>query len=273
MKRVAEKKAVLFAEERHYKLVEFIHAHTKATVHELINQFGVSSATIRNDLRTLEQRGLISRTHGGAMIRTRSGYEEALQQRKVHNRIEKQLIARLALEKINDGDTIVIDTGTTMLELAKLLSEKRDLIIITNDIEIAGLLCNMEQHTLIVIGGTVRKRFRCTAGSLSQGMLSDMVVDKAFMAANNFDVKRGASTPDIDTAETKKAMIRIAAKRFLLCAHEKFGTQSFARFAETKDFDVIITDAVLPDEKQAIEQNGVEVIIPSGVQTADRTDG
>ncbi len=158
------------------------------------------------------------------MMRRSSRYEEALQQRKVHNLSEKQKIARVALEQIQNGDTIILDTGTTILELAKLLSEKSDLIIITNDIEIVSLLCAIEQNTLIFIGGTTRKRLLCAAGTLSQGMLSGMVVDKAFMAANNFDIHRGAATPDLYTEGTKKAVIRVAAKRYLLCAHEKFGT-------------------------------------------------
>jgi DeoR family transcriptional regulator, fructose operon transcriptional repressor len=252
----------VFAEERQAQLVEHLQRHKKATVHDLKEVFNVSGATIRNDLRALERRGLLVRTHGGAMVATKTRYEEALHERRSQNSQQKQMIARVALSVIEDGDTIILDAGTTVLELARLVHARRDLTIITNDIEIARLLAESESGTLILIGGVVRKPFRCAVGSLSSSMLSGLLVDKAFMAANTFDIQKGASTPDLDQAQTKKAMIAVASKTFLLCDHEKFGTQSFAQFAATADFDVIVTDRIDNRERRQLEQLGIECLTP-----------
>jgi DeoR family fructose operon transcriptional repressor len=262
MKIPEHKEKSMFAEERQFKLIEFLQKHKKATVKQLMVEFQVSSATIRNDLRMLDRRGLITRTHGGAMERVKNRFEEDLNLRRMHEVSEKQRIAQEALSLIADGDTIILDSGTTIWELARLVRSKKNLTIITNDIDIADLLCEEEQNTLIFIGGTVRKKFRCTAGPLSIGLLSGVLVDKAFIGANNFDIERGASTPDIDQATTKKNMINIASKRFLLCVHSKFGTQSFARFAGVEDFDLIVTDKIDYTEKNHLEHLGTSVLIP-----------
>lgn len=251
---------VRFAEERHSELVSYVQRHKKATVHELRELFGVSSATIRNDLSFLEKRGLLLRTHGGAMIKTQTRFEENMQERLVHHQREKEAIAAAAVALIEDGDTIILDTGTTVMELARRLGEKRNITVITNDIEIARTVCEYEDATLLLVGGVVRKRFRCAVGSLSQRLLSGLLVDKAFIAANNFDLEKGASTPDIDQSETKKAMIAVASKVILLCDRSKFGTQSFAQFAAPQDFDVIVTDAFESKELRLLDELGVECI-------------
>ena len=259
----SDRSGTVFAEERQAQVVEYVHKHKKATVHDLTALCEVSSATIRNDLRVLERRGLLMRTHGGAMVATKTRYEEALHERHTHNLEQKQGIANAALSLIEDGDTIILDTGTTVLELARLLHQKRNLTVVTNDIEIARVLLSAnEDGTLILIGGVVRKQFRCVTGSLSSAMLCGLLVDKAFMATNNFDLEKGASTPDLDQADIKKMMISVASKRYLLCDHEKFGTQSFARFATASEFDVIVSDRFEPKELRLLEQLGVEALSP-----------
>lgn len=251
-----------FAEERQLELVEFIRQHKKATVHELTYAFDVSSATIRNDLRALEDQGLLTRTHGGAMVNRKSRYEEDLQNRRIHNQHEKELIAKVAIELIDDGDTIILDAGTTILELARLLEPKKELTVITNDMDIARLLCDQEEINLVLVGGTVRNRFHCTVGPLAERTLNGLLVDKAFIGANNFDLYKGPSTPVLDQAETKKVMMSIASKSILLCDHSKFGTRSFVPLSRTEDFDIIVTDSVDPEERAYLDQIGVDVLLP-----------
>ena len=251
---------VRFAEERHSEVVSYVQRHKKATVHELRELFGVSSATIRNDLSFLEKCGLLLRTHGGAMIKTQTRFEENMQERLVHHQREKEAIAAAAEDLVDDGDTIILDTGTTVMELAKRLGAKRNITVITNDIEIARTICEYEEATLILVGGVVRKRFRCAVGSLSQRLLSGLLVDKAFIAANNFDLAKGASTPDIDQSETKKAMIAIASKVILLCDRSKFGTQSFAQFAAPQDFDIVVCDSFESKERRMLDVIGIECV-------------
>jgi DeoR family fructose operon transcriptional repressor len=253
----------LFVEERKLKILEFIEEHRKATVVELCQQFKVSSATIRNDLRDLETANLLIRTHGGAMVKTKTGLEPDMSLRKVQNLDEKRRIAEAALRLVEDGDTIILDTGTTTYELARLLGQKRDLTVVTNDLPIALLLEDFESVRVVVVGGMIRRKFHCTVASSFSGMnaLSDLSVDKAFMAANGFSLEKGASTPDINHSETKKLMISIAAKVILLFDSSKMRRNSFAIFAPLDRIDAIITDSIHEDERRQLEESGIELIL------------
>jgi DeoR family transcriptional regulator, fructose operon transcriptional repressor len=253
----------LFVEERKMKILEFIEEHRKATVVELCQQFKVSSATIRNDLRDLETAGLLIRTHGGAMVKTKTGLEPDMSLRKVQNLDEKRRIAEAALHLVEDGDTIILDTGTTTYELARLLGEKRNLTVVTNDLPIALLLEDFESVRVVLVGGMVRKKFHCTVASSFSGMnaLSDLAVDKAFMAANGFSLEKGASTPDMNHSETKKLMISIAARVILLFDSSKMGHNSFAIFAPLDRIDAVVTDFLQEDERRQMEESGIEVMV------------
>jgi DeoR family fructose operon transcriptional repressor len=253
----------LFVEERKLKILEFIEEHRKATVVELCQQFKVSSATIRNDLRDLETAGLLIRTHGGAMVKTKTGLEPDMSVRKVQNLEEKKRIAEAALHLVEDGDTIILDTGTTTYELARLLAQKRDITVVTNDLPIALLLEDYESVRVVVIGGMIRRKFHCTVASSFSGMnaLSDLTVDKAFMAVNGFSLEKGASTPDLNHSETKKFMISIAARVVLLFDSTKMGRNSFAIFAPPEKIDAIVTDFLQDEERRVLEESGIEAIL------------
>lgn len=255
--------AALFVEERKLKILEYIEEHRKATVAELCDVFHVSSATIRNDLRDLEGAGLLIRTHGGAMVKTKTGLESDMNQRKVQHLAEKRAIAETALRLVEDGDTIILDTGTTTLELARILGQRSDVTVVTNDLAIALALEDIETVKTVFMGGIVRRKFHCTVvgGLSSRDVFSGLTVDKAFMALNSFSIDKGASTPDITHAETKKLMMSIAAKVILLFDSSKMGRNSFALFAPTDRIDAIVTDSMRPEERARLEENGVEVLV------------
>ncbi|MEW5814780.1 MAG: DeoR/GlpR family DNA-binding transcription regulator [Spirochaetota bacterium] len=252
---------VMFVEERKLKILEYLKDRKKATVNELCAAFNVSGATIRNDLRELENSNLLVRAHGGAMVKSKTAYELDAKQREVQNLLQKKRIANAAIQRIEDGDTIILDTGTTTLELARLLNTKRNLTVITNDIEIASVLEDFDQINIILIGGILRKRFHCTIGMAGHEMLAGLAVDKAFMGANGFTVEKGATTPDISQAERKKAMISIASQIILLCDSSKIGRNSFAQFAPLNEIDVLITDELGESEWKQIEEAGIKVLI------------
>lgn len=251
----------LFAEERKMGIVEYVNEYKKATVQELCDRFAVSSATIRNDLRELERKNYLIRTHGGALVRTQTAHEVKIDQRDVERPEEKRRIAREALKLIRDGDSIVLDTGTTTYELARLLHERREVTVVTNDLKIALLLEQYQSVHVLVMGGLLRRNFHCTVGDPGARMLSGLSVDKAFMGANSVSAQNGASTPDISTSETKRAMIGIAAHVVLLCDHDKLNRRSFAKFADPDDIDTLITDAISDSDYQACEQQDIEVLV------------
>lgn len=251
----------LFAEERRQSIVEYVQKNRKATVTDLSKFFSVSAATIRIDLRELERSNLLVRTHGGAIPPSRTGKEDSIDARAVENVEAKRRIANLAVAEVNNGDTLILDTGTTCLELAKILSRFDKLTVVTNDLRIAMVVEPFHGIETVFVGGVVRKGFHCAVGSLGLPMLRTITVDKAFMAANGFSIERGATTPNVEQGVTKREMMAVAVKNYLLVDSSKFGSNSFSQFAELDDLDVIITDSASPTTITALESHGIEVLI------------
>jgi DeoR family fructose operon transcriptional repressor len=253
----------MFAEERKLKIMDLLNQNKKVTVTELVRLFNVSSATIRSDLRELNDKGQIIRTHGGAIIETGAGFEPDTKQKRDLNLAAKQQIARIAIDLINDGDTLIFDTGTTTLELAKRLNQRQRITAVTNDFEIARVLEEMNSIGIVMLGGELRKNFHCTVGAAGIEMLAQLTVDKAFMGTNSLSISNGASTPNIQQAEIKKAMIASAKKTVLLCSNRKLGKDSFAHFASLDQIDTLIIEKIDMNEKFEFEERGVEVLTAS----------
>ncbi len=250
----------LFAEERKKRIVEYINEKRRVTVPELCSAFSVSGATMRNDLRELGETGLITRTHGGAIRKSRTGYEPVMDIRSEKNLDAKKLIALAALGEVEDGDTIILDTGTTVKELAGLLGEKKNLTVVTNDIKVAALLEEFSSCEVLVIGGLLRKGFHCTVGYRMFTSLESLSVDKAFLGANSFSAGKGASTPDISQSEIKQHMIKIAAKVIILCDQTKLETDSFINFASPEQVDLLVTDSISEDLRKLYEDLDINVL-------------
>lgn len=242
-----DKKQPLFAEERQSQILQLLRENTKILVPQLCDTFNVSPATIRNDLRDLEKAGKLKRTHGGAIPVDKASFELDSARKKIVNSNEKQQIAAYCSSLIEDGDTIALDCGSTVLELAKCLTKKKGLTVVTNDIHIAAYLEEETSCNIIVIGGTLRHGFECTVGPIALSVLKGLNVDKAFLGANAFSVTKGFTTPDLNQAEIKKALINSAVERYILCDSSKLGKTSFVEFASIDDIDHLITDQNVPE--------------------------
>ncbi|MBD5460554.1 MAG: DeoR/GlpR transcriptional regulator [Lachnospiraceae bacterium] len=238
----------LFAEERRRSILNLLEKQNKVYVPELCEFFNVSPATIRTDLRVLDNEGVLKRTHGGAVNLSKAAYEPTSDFKLSQKNAEKKRIAEYAIELIKNGDTITLDTGTTTLELAKLLPSRHDLTVITNDIAIATYLEHNSSANIIILGGTMRRGFNCTAGSMASKMMEQFNVDKAFIASNAFSFETGFSTPSEEQAEIKRAMIRSASTVNVLIDSSKFNSIAFYRFAHLKDIDQLVTDNQLSSE-------------------------
>jgi len=256
-----KKGEALFAEERKKKILEIIQQNKKITVTEVCKRYQVSPATARNDLKELEADSLLVRTHGGAIIAEKSGFEASYAEKKTANLSGKQKIAKRALQLIEDGDTIILDTGTSNLALAQQLSSKNQLTVVTNDFEIALVLENFHSFNLLFLGGFIRKTYHCTVGVQGREMLKGLVVDKAFIGANGISVKQGATTSDLYHLETKRAMLASANKNIFLCDQSKINKNAFAQFATLEEIDSLVIDQISSVDKRAIEENGVEIIV------------
>ncbi len=251
----------MFAEERRQHIVELIGRKKKVTVRELCERFGASSGTIRSDLDALEELDLLSRTHGGAISTAKTGFERKAIEREMKQQAEKSAIAAYALTLVEDGDTIALDTGTTTLQLARMLTHRQGLTVVTNDLAIAMLLETNPGVTVLFIGGQIRRNFHCAVGPAALTALADIRVDKAFVAANGVSTEGGLSTPDIDTAQIKREWIRIADEVVLLCDSSKIGRTSFMRFANLQEVDLLVTDSHLPGGmKTLLEESGLQIV-------------
>jgi len=251
----------MFAEERKSRIVEFINENEKATVSQLCDRFEVSRATIRNDLNELDEKGLIKRTHGGAISTQSVNYEMSIVDREVRFQSEKEAIAGQAISYIRDGDCIGLDAGTTTYEVAKLLTGFSRLTIITYDLNIASYLDLNTEHTVILAGGEIRKRFHYMTGDAALRTLQDLYLDVLFLAGNGVDAQRGLTTPNLDTARIKKCMIANSKHKILLADHSKINNVSFTKYAEISEIDVFITDAGAEKKSlRAIGDKDVEVI-------------
>jgi len=250
----------LYAEERKFKILKFLSERKKVSVIDLAASLGVTATTIRTDLRDLESGNFLLRTHGGAIEKPHTGFESKLREREVENRVQKQRIAELALRQIENGDTILLDTGTTLRELARLLHQRTRLTVVTNDLAIVEILEEMPGIVVVVLGGTLRKGFQCTLGTFTQFGAMKLAVDKGFFGANGFSLEAGATTPDLGQAEVKQRMLTMVQKVFLLCDHTKIGHACFAQFASVDRIDTLITDTLDEPMRKAFHERDVEFL-------------
>jgi DeoR family fructose operon transcriptional repressor len=252
----------IFAELRKQEIVQLVNAQGRVTVKELCQKFAVSPATIRNDLNELERNGLLKRAHGGALSKTGGvNFELTSKEKEGLFTAQKKAIAREAVRHIMPGDFVAIDTGTTTMELAKLIPKDSELTVVTNDLKIALYLEQNSEIPVVLLGGTVRKGFHCTVGKNAIDTMDLLHIDTLFLATNGLNLKRGFSTPNIEVANIKSKMINIAKKVVLLADSSKLDRDSLVLFAAPTDVDTIITDDGI-DEKHVQEAQacGIEIV-------------
>ena len=249
---------------RRAKILEELEAKGEVSVKELSKAFNISEVTIRNDLAHLEKQNMLIRARGGAIkIKFyRIGNSPSIAEKQKAFIKEKQLIAKAAVKLINDGDTIVLDSGTTTTEIAKNLEHFNNLTIITNALNIASILSEFKGIIIYMPGGSLRKKSLSLVGVLADENFEKFYCDKLFLGADGFDTTHGLSTPDSEEAHLNQVMIKIARKVIVTADSSKFERRRFAFIGPISDIDVVITDSGIKEEdKLRLEKNEVEVII------------
>jgi len=249
----------MFAEERKSKIAQMIKSGQSVKVSELAKLFGVSESTIRRDLAELETLGVIKRTHGGAVNNFLTSFEPSFAEKEDKFAKEKEYIGKLAASFIHDGDTIILDSGTTTQYIARNINAK-NITIITNSVNIAYELSNNDNLEVIVTGGVIRTKTKALVGDITQSILRQFRVDKAFVAANGVSIEFGVTTPSHVEAAIKRAMIENAKEVFLVADSSKFGQVTFSLICPVQRFDYIITDKMDEEQKSEYEKLGVKVI-------------
>ena len=243
-----QQKPNLFAEERRKAIVATLSNESRVFVNDLSERFGVSAATLRNDLKALEQRGLLRRTHGGAVAAEIPMVEHSADDTLTEHHAEKQAIGRAAAALVHDGDTIFCDSGSTTLELVRALGGKRGLTLVTNDFLIAMEAERViPQSTVIALGGIVRAGFHYSMGSATINALAHLSASATFLAASAFSFERGFSVHTLDLALFKQAMIERSERHIMLMDSSKLNAFTTATFAYPADIDDLIIDDGIPE--------------------------
>jgi DeoR family transcriptional regulator of aga operon/DeoR family fructose operon transcriptional repressor len=218
-------------------------------VGDLADRFAVSVVTIRKDLDELESEGLLHRTFGGAVFSHRSRFNRSFFERVQMCRQEKRAIAAAALGYIKDGDTIILDAGTTTLALAQLLKEQvRSAFIITCSVPVA-LELSSAGYDILLLGGFVRNKSLALLGRETLTILDRYRADKAFLGSSGFTAEKGHSTPNPEDAQIKEAIMRVADEIYVLVDSSKYGHNCLTSFARLRDIDLTITDSHLSSSK------------------------
>lgn len=249
--------------ERRKSILTQINETGQVLVHELSEEFSVSEVTIRNDLEQLEKKNMLIRARGGAIKAERGvGIDYRLSEKDKLNRDEKVSIGKRAAQLINEHDTIIIDSGTTTIEVAKNLGHLTDLTVVSNAINIISQLIQLKNVNLIIPGGYLRKNSLSLVGPLAEKNLQNLYVDKVFIGVDGFDTKHGIYTPNIEEAYFNEIMIKISKEVIVVCDSSKFLRRSLAYICGIDKIHTVVTDNGIPDEeRKRLEDTGIKVII------------
>jgi len=273
----------VIAAERLERVAETVRKQGTVSIADLSERLDVSEATIRRDLTKLERQGLLKRTYGGAVARRASSLDaqaEAVARRAAsldapfnvreqHHVAEKRAIAMAAAALVSNGETIVLDAGTTTGQLAHALRDRCDLTVITNSERVMNELYDCTGVTVVVTGGELRplsglpsRGDICMVGPIAEEILRRFRPSKAFLGTAGITVSEGMSNTNLPQSQIKCIMAQISEEVILLTDHSKFGHVSYSIVSPVDVLDKVITDrGVSAEDKAALEERGIEVVV------------
>jgi DeoR family transcriptional regulator of aga operon len=252
----------MLVEERRAAILTLLREHGQVRVRELSTRFKTSEVTIRNDLKQLHQRGLVHKGHGGAVPADVISVEPSLRQRVKTHVEEKKRIGAAAAAMIKDGETIILDSGSTTQEIASRMKGRHNVQVITNGLNIAKELVGVRGVRVILLGGVLRENSFSVVGHFAEEMLGHLTADKLFIAADGCDLTFGLSTPNLEESRVNQAMLRIARQKILVADSSKFGKTSLSRIASLQDIDMVLSDTQLPEKfRAAVTGYGIDLVL------------
>lgn len=249
---------------RRERIVALLRAHNSVQIPALAEMFGVSTQTLRKDLNFLDAKGVCTRSSGGALLRlgALSPVEEAIDVRRRRQADEKTRIGRAAAALIRAGESVLLDSGTTTLQVARHLNATDPLVVVTNDVGIMNELAARETVQLVFLGGTLRRKNLSFYGTQTERALDGLHVDKLFLAADGFHIDKGVTTHYEPEALLNRLMCRAASEIIVVADSSKFGRICLHKILEPQGVARLVTDAGVSDETRAeLARIGVEVII------------
>lgn len=249
-------------EERRRAILEVLNREGRVLVLDLAKRFEMSQVTIRKDLESFHDHGLIHRTHGGALPARESTLEDpTLREKEKLHRKEKQRIAEKAARMVQEGQVAILDSGTTTTAIARALRHFQSLTIVTNAVNIAAELSGTSVE-VILTGGILRKNSFSLVGPIAEETLRRLRADVLFLGVDGFDVHHGLSTPNLLEAKVNRTMVEGAKRTVVVCDSSKFGKRSMSLIVPPTEVHEVITDRGVPkSEVSALKKAGIEVTL------------
>lgn len=249
-------------EERRRAILEILNREGRVLVLDLAKRFETSQVTIRKDLEDLHAHGLIHRTHGGALPAREGALDDpTLREKEKLHRKEKFRIAEAAARLVQEGQVVILDSGTTTTAIARALRHFQNLTIVTNAVNIAAELSGTAVE-VILTGGTLRKNSFSLVGPIAEETLHRLNADLLFLGVDGFDVHYGLSTPNLLEAKVNRVMVEVAKRTVAACDSSKFGRRSLSLIAPPQALHEVITDRGAPkSDVKTLKKAGIEVTL------------
>lgn len=250
----------LSVDDRRKKILDLLDREGKVKVVDLSKLFGISEVTIRNDLSELENAGVLERIHGGAISTGKVYYRMSLHERMKTNEEEKRRVACLAASMVSEGDTVMLNSGTTTHYVAQELKSVKNLVVVTNSLTIAQEVGHYNNIHVILLGGSINTQYQFTYGDDAINQLRKYKADKLILAADGVSSEEGVTTYHHLEAEVNRQMITRVNKTIVVADYTKIGRASFARIDALDNIDILVTNHnANPDEIGSIREKGVEI--------------
>lgn len=251
----------MFLIERHQAIMDLLYKNNSITVKNLSSNLQIGEATIRRDLAKLEKSGLLTRTHGGAVLTENIQTEIPLTVRESDREAEKKLIASHVSNLIYNGSFIIMDSSSTVLRMIPYLKKIKNLTVVTNGAKTAVELANLTHITVYSTGGLLREKSLSYIGQSANSFLNDFNGDCLFFSCRALSMEKGLSDFNEQEAILRKKMISVCKKAVLLCDHSKFNTTSYYRIGPVNCVNTIITNKK-PSQSwiDYLEEQGIELI-------------
>jgi len=254
----------MIQQERELRIYDLLQTYRVMRVEQLAAELKVTPATVRNDLTRMMRNGLVKRVHGGAILAKdpSTAYEIPFSLRRDAFQEEKQLIGRVAAGEVSDGQTIILDVSTTVLEAARNLRMRKNLIVITNAIHIFMELCNCPEMLVILTGGMLERDEMCLVGPIAENTLRGFYADKAIIGVGGLSLGKGITGFGIAESEVPKVMIESAREIVVVADSSKLDRVSFTATAPLEKIHRLITDwHAQPGQIKALKDRGLEVVV------------
>ena len=249
----------MFPEERRAKIVNILDSKGRCRVIDLAFDLDVSEVTVRQDLDALEKQGMLRRTHGGAILVPKTSFERPFQIEETSFKEEKTCIGKAAAELISEGDTVILDVGTTVATIVNNLNNK-NITVLTNALNIATMLENYPNITTILTGGTLRAKQHSLINPYAHFILEKIYADIAFIGVSGVEAEHGITNVNIEEAEMKSLFIEKSRRCVVLADSSKIGNVSLAKVGPIDKIDLLITDNLADSgEIMKLKEKGIEV--------------